>query len=590
MRDGRAEGAVLGALGVDVNPLVIAGGVGKSIDPLLGDLYPVAEAQLLSYRRLQIPGVVEYCSHLLSPPFSCPGARDRTSLQSKHEGPGWRNNGAAPIIAVVTRGGTARGLLADCGLDPARVPLCAGDLGPAQHPALAWARSGAMQLTGRAEGAPQLAPGPLALCADGAAAALRALAPGCLDELNGAALLGERAACAQLSRRGPLSAGGSCRLLPCSDGWLAVNLARSDDLAALAAWLQLETAPPSSTASAWPLLEHELDHRSCGPLLERAELLGLPVSRVTRPAAIAPPWIRFAQGITTLNGATLNGATLDRLALDRLTLAANPPLVVDLSSLWAGPLCAQLLADCGARVIKVESVRRPDGARQGPPRFYDLLNHGKQSVALDFADDGDLALLRSLLEVADVVVENSRPRALEQLGISAGELLLRRPGLLWIAITGHGRESGRVAFGDDAGAAAGLCPWVDGDHPAKNDDGEQQQPLFCGDAVADPLAGLHAAVATVALRRAGRGGLVDLSLASVAAHCVGATANAADCCADIEVSRCADGWQVVVDDQRALVAPAQARSNGRRAATLGHDTPAVRAWLANSGATESTCS
>lgn len=447
-----------------------------------------------------------------------------------------------------------------------------------------------MQLTGRADGAPLVAPGPLALCADGAAAALRALAPGCLDNLDGAALLGERAACAQLSRRGPLSPGGSCRLLSCSDGWLAVNLARSDDLAALAAWLQLETAPPSSTASAWPLLERELDHRSCGPLLERAELLGLPVSRVTRPAAVAPAWMRFAQGITTLNGATLNGATLEGLALDRPTLAADSPLVVDLSSLWAGPLCAQLLADCGARVIKVESTRRPDGARQGPPRFYDLLNHGKQSVALDFADDGDLALLRSLLEVADVVVESSRPRALEQLGISAGELLLRRPGLLWIAITGHGRDSARVAFGDDAAAAAGLCPWVDCDHPGKDDGGEQQQPLFCGDAVADPLAGLHAAVATLALRRVGRGGLVDLSLASVAAHCAGATADAADCCADIEVSRCDDGWQVVVDDQRALVAPAQARNNGRRAATLGHDTTEVRAWLANSGATESTCS
>jgi hypothetical protein len=422
-----------------------------------------------------------------------------------------------------------------------------------------------MQLTGRGDGAPLLAPGPLALCADGAAAALRALAPGCLDELDGAALLGERAACAQLSRRGPLSPGGSCRLLPCSDGWLAVNLARSDDLAALAAWLQLDTDTPSSTANAWPLLERELAHRSCGPLLGRAELLGMPVSRVTRPASVAPPWMRFAQGTTSLNG---------------LALAANPPLVVDLSSLWAGPLCAQLLADCGARVIKVESTRRPDGARQGPPRFYDLLNHGKQSVAVDFADDSDLALLRSLLEVADVVVESSRPRALEQLGISTGELLLRRPGLLWIAITGHGRDSGRVAFGDDAAAAAGLCPWVDGDRPDKNG-GEQQQPLFCGDAVADPLAGLHAAVATLALRRAARGGLVDLSLASVAAHCAGATADAARCCADIEVSRCDDGWQVVVDNQRALVAPAQARSNGRRAATLGHDTTEVRAWLAS---------
>ena len=66
--------------------------------------------------------------------------------------------------------------------------------------------------------------------------------------------------------------------------------------------------------------------------------------------------------------------------------------MVELGSLWAAPLCGSLLAAAGADVVKVESIGRPDGARRGPPAFFDLLNGGKRSVALDLrpspADDG----------------------------------------------------------------------------------------------------------------------------------------------------------------------------------------------------------
>ena len=72
--------------------------------------------------------------------------------------------------------------------------------------------------------------------------------------------------------------------------------------------------------------------------------------------------------------------------------------VVDLSSLWAGPLCGRLLADRGARVIKVESTARPDGARRGPSSIYDALNAGKESVSIDLRTQTGMAVLRALIE------------------------------------------------------------------------------------------------------------------------------------------------------------------------------------------------
>jgi len=67
--------------------------------------------------------------------------------------------------------------------------------------------------------------------------------------------------------------------------------------------------------------------------------------------------------------------------------------------------------------VKVESARRPDGARSGPAPFFDLLNAGKESVVVDLEAPGGVDALVGWLERADVVVESSRPRALAQLGI-----------------------------------------------------------------------------------------------------------------------------------------------------------------------------
>jgi crotonobetainyl-CoA:carnitine CoA-transferase CaiB-like acyl-CoA transferase len=82
-------------------------------------------------------------------------------------------------------------------------------------------------------------------------------------------------------------------------------------------------------------------------------------------------------------------------------------LVADLSSMWAGPLCGGLLAAAGATVVKVENPSRPDGTRSGEPAFFDWINRGKLSCAVDFDDE----LLRALLDTADIVIEGSARRA-----------------------------------------------------------------------------------------------------------------------------------------------------------------------------------
>jgi crotonobetainyl-CoA:carnitine CoA-transferase CaiB-like acyl-CoA transferase len=230
--------------------------------------------------------------------------------------------------------------------------------------------------------------------------------------------------------------------------------------------------------------------------------------------------------------------------------------------LWAGPLATHLLAGLGARVVKVESCARPDGARRGPTPFFDLLNADKESVALDLRTPEGRETLRRLIAWADLVVESARPRALAQLGFDAEGLLAEHPGLSWLSITGYGRPEpggGWVAFGDDAAAAGGLVATD-----------EAGAPLFCGDAIADPLAGLHAAWAAACALRAGGGALLDVSLSGVAAD---AAAGGLDPRA--RVLSDGDGERVVHEGRSVTVASPRARRPAGRARALGADTAAV---------------
>lgn len=438
----------------------------------------------------------------------------------------------------------ARALLAELGVAHlARPPAPA-----AEHPALAAARSGLPALTGCAEGPPQLLPVPLAACADGVLAALDSLAPAVpADGLRGAELLGERAAVAGYHRNGATSPGGSCRLLHTADGLLAVNLARDDDWHLLPAWLEQPVAPD------WEALAAALATLPGGQLVERGRLLGLPLAEAGPPPPAPVPWHQTMFEIS-------NGVFEPR---------ATAPLVVDLSSLWAGPLCGHLLQRMGARVLKVESRGRPDGARGGPPLFYALLNAGKASVALNFDSAAGREQLRQLLLRADIVIEASRPRALRQLGCDAAALIEANPRLTWISITGYGRgdpEADWIAFGDDAGVAAGLS------YLLRQLTGEA---LFCGDAIADPLTGLHAALLAWSSYRRGGGRLLALALRDVAAHCL--QWDLPSSAAALRAWR--DEWQAQLEAAGAAPGLPRVRRPAGTARALGADTEAVLAEL-----------
>jgi crotonobetainyl-CoA:carnitine CoA-transferase CaiB-like acyl-CoA transferase len=343
-------------------------------------------------------------------------------------------------------------------------------------------------------------------------------------------------------RNGTTSPGESCRLLPAADRWIAVNLARPDDLSSLPAWLG-----EGNVEDPWRFVADRVRLRPAEEIVERARLLGLPVAVAADPAPVSPPWCR-----------TTRGTPARRAPNER-------PLVLDLSSLWAGPLCTHLLALAGARIVKLESTRRPDGARSGPAAFFDLLNSESASVALDFGSRAGRVLLHRLLERADMVVESSRPRALAHLGVDAEALVRERPGLTWVSITGYGRsepEAGWVAFGDDAAVASGLA--VATGLPGGS-------PLFCGDAIADPLTGVHAAVAALASWTGGGGHLLDLALRDATAHVLGLrTARP-----EAHVRPIAEGWEGVLGEERADVAPPRARRVSARARPLGSDTERI---------------
>ena len=292
-------------------------------------------------------------------------------------------------------------------------------------------------------------------------------------------LLTERAEIWSYARNGRVSCGGATRLLRTADGWVAASLTRADDEALVPAWI--------GCGFAWPAIERVVATRAATDVVDRGRLLGLPVARLGERAATSP-WCATALG--------------DAEPLDR------QPVVVDLSSLWAGPLCTRLLHERGARVLKVESTSRPDGARRGPAAFFELMHRGKEFVSIDFT----AANLLPLLLEADVVVEGSRPRALEQLGADAREVVERGP-RVWLSITGHGRTEPQrdwVGFGDDTAVAGGLVA-----------DGGDGTPCFLGDAVADPLTGIAGAVAVLdALDRGGRW-MLDCNLSGVAAYVAG---------------------------------------------------------------------
>jgi len=159
--------------------------------------------------------------------------------------------------------------------------------------------------------------------------------------------------------------------------------------------------------------------------------------------------------------------------------------------------------------------------------------------------------------------------ALAQLGFDASAWVAGRPGRLWASITGYGREHEWIAFGDDAAIAAGL---------AFGPGGADSPPRFCADAIADPLTGLTTAVAILALHSAGRGGLLSLALADVAAHAAASLRDGRSVDADpgddafasltLPLEHRAGEWQIYDGARWTAVASPRARSPRGRAPSL----------------------
>jgi len=209
--------------------------------------------------------------------------------------------------------------------------------------------------------------------------------------------------------------------------------------------------------------------------------------------------------------------------------AAQPPSgpladlrVVDMSTVLAGPNCARYLADFGADVIKVE---RPGGdslrnmawrdPRDGEGLWWKLVNRNKRTVVLDIKDADDTATLLSLLDEADVLVENSRPGTLERLGLGPDVLLARNPKLVITRISGFGQDgpyASRAGFATIAEAMSGLVAL------SGSPDG---QPLPPPIALTDEVTGLAAAFATMVALHSGVGQVVDANLLETMFHMMG---------------------------------------------------------------------
>jgi CoA:oxalate CoA-transferase len=120
-------------------------------------------------------------------------------------------------------------------------------------------------------------------------------------------------------------------------------------------------------------------------------------------------------------------------------------LVIDVSRVLAGPFATMMMADLGARVIKIERPGRGDDSRTygpfvgGHSLYFARVNRGKESIALDLRSPADRAVLNAMLDRADVLVENFRPGVMDRLGFGYEELSQRHPGLIYASISGFGQ-------------------------------------------------------------------------------------------------------------------------------------------------------
>jgi crotonobetainyl-CoA:carnitine CoA-transferase CaiB-like acyl-CoA transferase len=190
--------------------------------------------------------------------------------------------------------------------------------------------------------------------------------------------------------------------------------------------------------------------------------------------------------------------------------------VLDIATLFAGPMAAMFLGDFGAEVVKVEHPRRPDpsrghgAAKDGIGLWWKMLGRNKQTITIDLSVPEGQELLLRLARDADVIIENFRPGTLERWNLSYGRLSEANPGLVLARVTGFGQfgpYARRPGFGTLAEAMSGFAAMTG------EPDGPPTLPPF---GLADGIAALATAYAVMTALRArdasGTGQVVDLSI------------------------------------------------------------------------------
>ena len=197
-------------------------------------------------------------------------------------------------------------------------------------------------------------------------------------------------------------------------------------------------------------------------------------------------------------------------ALDGIT-------VLDFTRVLSGPYCTMMLADMGARVIKVEQPGKGDDTRAwGPPfqkgesAYFLSINRNKESITLNLKHPDCRRILDSLIERVDVVVENFRPGTLDRMGLGFADLSDRRPDLIYCSISGFGQTGPRCH-------EPGYDAVMQGEGGLMSITGSSEGPGYrLGVAIADIVSGMFSAygvaVALLARHRTGRGQLVDVGM------------------------------------------------------------------------------
>jgi len=209
--------------------------------------------------------------------------------------------------------------------------------------------------------------------------------------------------------------------------------------------------------------------------------------------------------------------------IDDAIAGATGPLaglvVADLSRVLAGPYATQLLADLGATVIKVEGPDGDETRAWAPPEhdgvstYYLGINRNKYDIVLDFRDDADRAVARSLTARADVVIENFKPGGLAKFGLDHESVAAENPSVVYVSISGFGGAAGASLPGYDliVQATSGLMSLT----------GAADGPAYrSGVSVFDIMTGLHATIGMLAALRhrdiTGEGQHVEVNLLSTA--------------------------------------------------------------------------